>query len=62
MFQEATQVIDGDKLDTIFEMAGLFPVIKAPTDTVNIVQKTINWYLLGRAQPHGTGLMRVCVL
>ena len=51
MFQEATQVINGDKLDTIFEMAGLFPVIKAPTDTVNIVQKTINWYVLGGAQP-----------
>lgn len=32
-------------------MAGTFQVIKTSSDIVNLVQKTVNWYVLGRAQP-----------
>ena len=32
-------------------MAGTFQVIKTTSDIVNLVQKTVDWYVLGRAQP-----------
>lgn len=48
---EAEQVISDAKLDLVFDMAGTFQVIKTTSDIVNLVQKTVNWYVLGRAQP-----------
>ena len=47
----AEQVISDAKLDLVFDMAGTFQVIKSTSDIVNLVQKTVNWYVLGRAQP-----------
>ena len=47
---EAEQVISDAKLDLVFDMAGTFQVIKSTGDIVNIVQKTVNWYVLGRAE------------
>ena len=32
-------------------MAGTLQVFKTTSDIVNLVQKTVNWYVLGRAQP-----------
>ena len=49
--QETVQIISDEKLDTIFDMAGLVQLIRSPSDILNIVQKTVNWYVLGRAQP-----------
>ena len=49
--KEAEQVISDAKLDLVFDLAGTFQVIKSTSDIVNIVQKTVNWYVLGRAQP-----------
>jgi len=47
----AEQVISNAKLDLVFDMAGKFQVIKTTSDIVNFVQKTVNCYVLGRAQP-----------
>ena len=49
--QEAVQIIDDAKLDTIFDMAGTVQIIETTADIQNIAQKTINWYVLGRVQP-----------
>ena len=49
--KEAEQVISDAKLDLLFDMAGTFQVVKATTDIVNLIQKTVNWYVLGRSQP-----------
>ena len=49
--QEAEDIINDAKLDLLFDMAGTFQVIKTTSDIENLVQKTVNWYVLGRAQP-----------
>ena len=48
---DARQIIDDEKLDTVFDMAGTFQVIRSKADVDKIVQRTINWYVLGRCQP-----------
>ena len=49
--QEAEDIINDAKLDLLFDTAGTFQVIKTTSDIENLVQKTVNWYVLGRAQP-----------
>lgn len=48
---EATDIINQEKLDTIFDLAGTLKAFKIIEDVVNAVQKTVNWYVLLRAQP-----------
>ena len=48
---DARQIIDEEKLDTVFDMAGTFQVIRSKADVDKIVQRTLNWYVLGRCQP-----------
>ena len=48
---DARQIIDDEKLDTIFDIAGSFQVIRSKADVDKIVQSTINWYVLGKSQP-----------
>ena len=48
--QEAENIINDAKLNVLFDMAGTFQVIKTTSDIENLVQKTVNWYVLGRAQ------------
>ena len=48
---DARQIIDDEKLDIVFDMAGTFQVIRSKADVDKIVQRTINWYVLGRCQP-----------
>ena len=47
--QEAEDIINDAKLDLLFDMAGTFQVIKTTSDIENLVQKTVSWYVLGRA-------------
>lgn len=44
------QVISEVKFDLVFDMVGIFQVIKIISDIVNFVQKIVNWYVLGRVQ------------
>lgn len=44
---EGEQVISDAKLDLVFDLAGTFQVIKTTSDIVKLVQKTVNWYVLG---------------
>lgn len=48
---EKLLIISDAKLDLVFDMAGTLQVFKTTSDIVNLVQKTVNWYVLGRAQP-----------
>lgn len=48
---DARRIINDEKLDTVFDMAGTFQVIRSKSDIDKIVQRTINWYVLGRSQP-----------
>ena len=48
---DARQIIHDEKLDTVFDMAGTFQMIRSKADVDKIVQRTINWYVLGRSQP-----------
>jgi hypothetical protein len=47
---EACQIISDEKLDSVFDMAGTLQVIRSKADVDKIVQRTINWYALGRSQ------------
>ena len=47
----ARKIISDEKLDTIFDMAGTLQMIRIKADIDKIVQRTINWYVLGRSQP-----------
>ena len=47
----ARKIISDEKLDTIFDMAGMLQMIRIKADIDKIVQCTINWYVLGRSQP-----------
>ena len=47
--QEAENIINDAKLNLLFDMAGTFQVIKTTSDIENLVQKTVSWYVLGRA-------------
>lgn len=49
--QGAEDIIHDAKLNLLFDMAGTFQVIKTTSDIESLVQKTVNWYVLGRAQP-----------
>ena len=48
--KEATQIINNEKLDVLLDMAGTFQVVKTADDIQNMVQKTVDWYVLGRVQ------------
>ena len=47
--QEGEDIINDAKLNLLFDMAGTFQVIKTTSDIENLFQKTVNWYVLGRA-------------
>ena len=47
----AQKIISDEKLDTIFDMAGTLQMIRNQADIDKMVQRTINWYVLGRSQP-----------
>ena len=47
--QEAEDTINDAKLNLLFDMAGTFQVIKTTSDIDNLVQKTVNRYVLGKA-------------
>ena len=49
--EDAQQIISNGSLELVFDLAGTFEVIKTISDVSNLVQKTVNWYVLGRAQP-----------
>ena len=46
----AQKIISDEKLDTIFDMAGTLQMIRNQADIDKMVQRTINWYVLGRSQ------------
>ena len=48
---EACKIINEDKLDVVLDMAGTLQVMNNADDIKDVVQKTINWYVLGRVQP-----------
>lgn len=47
--QEGEDIINDAKLNLLFDMAGTFQVIKTTSDIENLFQKTVRWYVLGRA-------------
>ena len=51
--KEAEQVIRSVMPSLIYCLTWLvhFRCLKATTDSVNLIQKTVNWYVLGRSQP-----------
>ena len=49
--KEATQITQNEKLDVVFDMAGTIQVVKTTDDIQDMVQKTIDWYVVGRVQP-----------
>jgi hypothetical protein len=49
--EEATQIINDAKLDVVIDMAGTLQAFKTTDDIRNMIQKTIDWYVLGRVQP-----------
>lgn len=49
--QETTKIIEDEKVDTVLDMAGTLRAFRTIEDVKNDVQKTVNWYVLYRAQP-----------
>ncbi len=49
--EEATQIINNAKLVVVIDMAGTLQAFKTTDDIRNMIQKTIDWYVLGRVQP-----------
>ena len=49
--EEATAIIYDTKLDVVLDMAGTLQEIKKKENIQKIVQKTVDWYILGRAEP-----------
>ena len=56
----ARKIISDEKLDTIFDMAGTLQMIRIKADIDKIVQRTINWYVLGRSQPAYSASRKAC--
>jgi hypothetical protein len=48
---EAIAIIDSEKLDVLFDMDGTLRVVKSTSDIQHMVQKTVDWYVLGRVLP-----------
>lgn len=49
--EEASHIINDSRLDTVLDMAGTLQVLSTTTDIKTVVKQTVDWYVLGRAQP-----------